>query len=205
MLKKVQLGSSFGVLDNIQYKTIECGEQQLGLSSSEVELVFYIVNGKLSYKDSIGNQFDLGRGEVMHITAGENIEYNLANNGEKEVTYFVYAITPNQADLNPSSEAHKYKWKLRINGWLEVVSKLDGEAQIRVNQDVNIHALQLNEGEYEGFAIDSDRQALLVQIEGSSMVNGKTLKAMDSIQIIGEDISLEAVKSSHYIIIEMAA
>ncbi len=61
----------------------------------------------------------------------------------------------------------------------------------------------LNSGEVEGFAVDSDRQAYLIQMEGVSDINGKQLTTGDGLQIIGEDIMITANESSHMLVIEM--
>lgn len=205
MLKQINLeNKSFGVVNKIETNRLTAGCSTGLLSLSEVELVTYVINGKLTFKNSIGDCFELGRGEVMYSSCGENLEYSIANAGDKEAVFIQYYITPDTSDLTPCSEAHKYKWKRRINQWLEVVSKLEGEAQIRVNQDVKIEVLTLDPGELAGYAVDSDRMAYLIQLEGSSNVSGQALSAGAGLVIDGSDITLEATEHSHFIIIEMA-
>lgn len=205
MLKKINLeNSSFGVVKNIEFKRLDANSIVEGISNSEIEIVTYVIAGKLTYKDSIGNLFNLGRGEVMYSSCGENLEYSIANHEQKELVILQYTITPATTDLTPSSEAHKYKWKLRINQWLEIVSKLYGEAEIRVNQDVKVEVLMLDAKLTEGLAVDSDRMAYLIQLEGNGVVNNIELESGDGLVIEGEDIFLTTTTNSHYIVIEVA-
>lgn len=204
MLKKINLeNNAFGIVEDIQFKTLQTGEVQTNRLLSNIELVTYVINGKLTFEDNIGNQYKLGRGEVMHSSCVENLDYKISNTDNNDVHYIQYAITADNNQLNPSSQAHKYKWKLRTNQWLEVVSKLEGEAQIRVSQDVKVDVIMLDSGLVEGYAIDSDRMGYLIQIEGSSKINDITLAAGDGLIIEGEDITLSAIENSHVIIIEM--
>lgn len=204
MLKKINLeNNSFGIVENIEFKTLSAGAEIKSALPCDFELVTYVINGKLTFEDNIGNRFNLGRGEVMHSSCFDDLEYTICNLEDKDVFFVQYAIAPDGNDMNPSSQAHKYKWKLRANQWLEVVSKLEGEAQIRISQDVKVDVIMLDSGLVEGYAIDKHRMGYLIQIEGSSQVNDITLNEGDGLVIEGEDITLAAIENSHVIIIEM--
>lgn len=203
MVKKANLEiSNFGVLKTVKSYNLGSG-QQLERSGTNAADIIYVTNGQYTYVDNTGNNFNLGRGEVQSISASNEIEYTISNNGEKDLTFIQFEIETDGSKVEISSEAHKYKWKLRINQWLEVVSHLDGEANIRINQDVKIDVLMLDRDLTEGFAIDSHRMAHLIQLEGSSEVNGKLLVADNGLTIEGEDIVLTAIENSHFIIIEI--
>lgn len=202
MLTKVDIDSfNYGVVPNIQIKTLSSGQQLKGCSSTTNEIVMYIVNGKLDFKDSIGDSYSLGRGEVLKVTSGTNIEYNITNNQDSDLKFIEYTIEPDIDNLDPSTEAHKYKWKLRINQWLEIVSNIYGEAQVRVNQDIRIDVIMLDNNLTEGYAVDKDKVAHLIQIEGSSSVNGKNLNTMESLLVDSEDIMITATENSHMIVL----
>lgn len=204
MLRKIdKYNDGIGIVTKVHYQTISTNQSLEGLSSSEVELITYVLAGKLTFEDNIGNEFNLGRGEVMHNSCGTNLEYSIHNFGEKEVEYIQLEVKPSHSKTNPSSEAHKYKWKLRLNHWLELVSSDLGEAQIRVDQDIKVEAIMLSGGEAEGYAIDSDRQALYIQLEGSSNINGKTIIERNGLEIEGEDIVVNATLDTHGLIIEL--
>ncbi len=203
MLKKSNLEiSNFGVLKAVKSHVVPAGAA-IECSGTTAADIIYVTNGKYQYTDNLGNTFNLGRGEVQAINASTEIEYTIKSVGDKELTFIQFEIETDGTKSEISSEAHKYKWKLRINQWLEIVSHLYGEANIRINQDIKVHVLMLDAGLSEGFAVDSDRSAFLIQLEGSSMVNSKELTANQCLAISSEDIILEATSNSHYIIVEM--
>ncbi len=204
MLNKVNLEvNNFGIINHLNNYQLMPGES-IKRSGTQAADIIYVTNGKYHYLDNLGNEFNLGRGEVQAINGSTEIEYTISNVGDKPLTFIQIEVTTDGSKTAISSEAHKYKWKLRINQWFEVVSNIYGEAQVRINQDLKIHVLMLNNAEVEGFAVDSNRQAYLIQLEGDSDINGHNLVAGEGLQIIGEDIMITANESSHFLVVEMA-
>ena len=90
----------------------------------------------------------------------------------------------------------------RINGFIWFQVKI-GNAPIKINQDINIYSLELEKGKEISFPIKEGRQAYLVQIEGSSTINNIELSDRDGLEIIEEDILINAKETSHILILEM--
>ena len=61
-----------------------------------------------------------------------------------------------------------------------MVSGKQGDGAIKVNQDVNIAALELDQGRELEYLVGEYRQAYLVQIEGTSDINGVVLNERDA-------------------------
>ena len=74
--------------------------------------------------------------------------------------------TPNYGELKP-------RWEDRVDKFMHFVSGKDGDAPIKVNQDVNFYAAELSEG--KNFVVGEERQAYLVLIEGEAKVNNVEL------------------------------
>ena len=58
-------------------------------------------------------------------------------------------------------------------------------------------------GESLPFEVAAGRQAYLVDIEGAAEINGALLKPRDTMEIVGESITLRAEDTVHALIIEM--
>ncbi len=61
----------------------------------------------------------------------------------------------------------------------------------------------LEMGREISFPIEANRQAYLVQIEGTSTINGVVLNARDAMEIKEENITILANELSHFLVIEM--
>lgn len=84
-----------------------------------------------------------------------------------------------------------------------MVSDINGNAPIKINQDANIYSLELEQRKNIEFPVKEGRQAYLVQIEGTSVINDVELNGRDGMEIVEENISIKAVETSHILIIEM--
>lgn len=84
-----------------------------------------------------------------------------------------------------------------------MVSSKAGNAEIKINQDINIYSTELDKGREISFPVKNGRQAYMVQIEGSSIINDVNLNERDGMEIVEEDLLIKARETSHLLIIEM--
>ena len=73
-----------------------------------------------------------------------------------------------------------------------------------VHQDVRIAGTELEAGRRLALPVAAGRQAYLLQVEGSSRVGGVDLDERDALEIVEEDVVVEAVTTSHVFVVEMA-
>lgn len=169
----------------------------------DMEIVTYIINGSLTHGDSMGNKKTLGRGDVQYMSAGTGIYHSEHNLGEDVLRLLQIWIYPDKKDYEPNYGDYKFNWDDRKDKWLHMVSSKEGNAPIKINQDINLYALELNENDKIDFPVKEDRQAYLVQVEGSSIINDIELNERDAMEIIEEKISIKAKSLGSFIVIEM--
>ena len=173
---------------------------------ANMEIISYVVNGEITHKDSMGNSETLKRGEVQYLSAGDGI-YHSEHNVHKsdDLRLLQIWIIPPKAGLPRLYGSKRYEGKDRINKFLNIVSSQNGNADIKIYQDVNIYVSELEINKSLEFEIKEDRQVYFVQIEGSSNINEITLNAGDAMEIVDiEKIEIKALGNSHFLFIEMA-
>ncbi len=173
---------------------------------SNMEIISYVVNGEITHKDSMGNSETLKRGEVQYLSAGDGI-YHSEHNVHKsdDLRLLQIWIIPPKAGLPRLYGSKRYEEKNRINKFLNIVSSTDGNADIKIYQDINIYVSELEINKSLEFKIKENRQVYFVQIEGNSNINEITLNAGDAMEILDiEKIEIKALKNSHFLFIEMA-
>lgn len=168
-----------------------------------MEIISYVVNGELTHGDSMGNQNTITRGQVQYMSAGTGVLHSEYNLGKDTSRFLQIWILPDKNGHAPSYGDFRFNWDDRKNNWLHMVSGRDGDAQITINQDANIYSLELQQGKDISFPVKEGRQAYLVQIEGTSVINGIELSDRDGMEIVEEDITIKAEKNSHILLIEM--
>ena len=173
----------------------------------DMEIISYIVKGEITHKDSMGNEKTLRRGEVQYLSAGSGIyhsEYN--NHPSEDLRLLQIWIMPPQKNLVPIYGDQSYSFEQRHNRLLKIVSSKNGDAQIQINQDVNIYVCELDALKNIEFTLEQNRQIYYVQIEGEAQVNGLHVRDGDAIKIEDEkQIEVVAQTNTNILFIEMGS
>ena len=194
---------NFGVLRVINDDLIDQSEGFDTHPHKDMEIISYVVQGELTHADSMGNKRSLKRGHVQYMSAGTGIYHSEHNYGDEILRILQIWILPDKNGYTPNYGDYMFDWSLRKDKWLKIVSNINGDAPIKINQDVNIYVLELaNKKEIE-FTVGKNRQAYLVQIEGESDINDIQLSPKDALEIIEENILIKSNGISHYLVIEM--
>jgi hypothetical protein len=173
---------------------------------SNMEIISYVVNGEITHKDSMGNSETLKRGEVQYLSAGDGIYHSEHNvHKSEDLRLLQIWIIPPFAGLPRLYGSKRFEEIDRKNTLLNIVSSQEGNADIKIYQDINIYVSELEINKSLEFEIKEDRQVYFVQIEGSSNINEITLNAGDAMEIVDiEEIEIKALENSHFLFIEMA-
>ncbi|MFT5660950.1 MAG: redox-sensitive bicupin YhaK (pirin superfamily) [Sulfurimonas sp.] len=172
---------------------------------NDMEIISYIVDGEITHKDSMGNSEVLKRGEVQYMSAGSGIVHAEHNEStSKDLRLLQIWIVPPEKNLQVLYGSHMYTKDQRDNKLLNIVSSQEGNAEVKLYQDVNIYVSELEKGKDLEFPIEVRRQVYFIQVEGSSSVNGVTLDDGDAMEIIQErSLDIKALQNSHFLFIEM--
>lgn len=171
---------------------------------SDMEIISYVVEGEITHKDSMGNAETLKKGEVQYMSAGTGVMHSEHNHADHDLRLLQIWILPPLKGVKPLYGSYKYESKERENKLLQIVSSLNGNAKIKIHQDVNIYVAQLENEKEIIFDIEKNRQIYFVQIEGSSLINDVTLNEGDALKIVEEEsLTIKSQNVSHFLFIEM--
>jgi quercetin 2,3-dioxygenase len=193
----------FGALRVINDDLIEANTGFDTHPHKDMEIISYVVNGDLTHGDSMGNKNTITRGQVQYMSAGTGVYHSEHNFGENTLRSLQIWILPDKAGYKPDYGDYRFNWNDRENKWLHMVSSKSGNAKVKINQDMNIYSLELDQGKEISFPVNEKRQAYLVQIEGSSTINDIELNDSDALEIVEEEILIQAKENSHILILEM--
>jgi redox-sensitive bicupin YhaK (pirin superfamily) len=184
----------------------------------DMEIITYIVHGSLTHQDSMGSKESLGRGSIQFMTAGTGIQHSEFNHSEQPLRFIQTWILPRSRGLVPnygSFDATKTGdlSKNTLHHLASDVGNKTVETPVKINQDVDTYAAELELDQSVTLDLPSGRQAYLLCIEGSIDVNGSTLKKHDGAEIHGDGTPLvfkatdveetENGKVAHFLIFSM--
>lgn len=193
----------FGVLRVINDDLVEPNTGFDTHPHRDMEIISYVVDGEITHGDSMGNKRTLTRGCVQYMSAGTGVYHSEHNLGDKTLRLLQIWILPDKKGYKPNYGDYEFQWNDRRNKWLHMVSSKEGNAPVKINQDINVYSLELDKENEIDFEVKEGRQAYLVQIEGSAEVNNIDLADRDAMEIVEEDILIKAKETSHILVIEM--
>ena len=149
-------------------------------SHRDMEIISYVVAGRLAHKDSTGTSAVIRPGEVQRMTAGTGVSHSEFNPSGTEPTHFLQVwILPERRGLPPGYEQREFTDAER-RGRLRLVASRDGaEGSLVVHQDVRLYSALLAGGEEVTHPLGAGRHAWVQLVRGAVAVNGALMAAGD--------------------------
>lgn len=161
----------------------------------DMEIITYIVHGSLTHQDSMGSKESLGRGSIQFMTAGTGVQHSEFNHSAEPLRFIQTWILPRSRGLTPnygSFDATKTGdlTKNTLHHLASDTANTTVDTPVKVNQDVDTYAAELDKGQSVHLDLPAGRQAYLLCIEGNIDVNGTTLQKYDGAEIHGDGTPL---------------
>jgi len=201
--------TNFGVLRVLNDDAVKPNNGFTSHPHKNMEIFSYIVDGKLTHRDSAGNHEILSRGHVQCISAGTGVTHSELNEQNDWCRFLQIWILPETANLPVRYDLHKFSFEDRKNRLLQVIAgpKNRDQAPLFIFQDINVYVAELiNKERSISFTLNKNRQAYIYCFEGSINISHYTsLEERDSLKIYGPaNMEFSVVSSkAHFIILEM--
>jgi len=201
--------TNFGVLRVLNDDAVKPNNGFTPHPHKNMEIFSYIVDGKLTHRDSAGNHEILSRGHVQCISAGTGVTHSELNEQNDWCRFLQIWILPETANLPVRYDLHKFSFEDRKNRLLQVIAgpKNRDQAPLFIFQDINVYVAELiNKERSISFTLNKNRQAYIYCFEGSINISQYTsLEERDSLKIYGPaNMEFSVVSSkAHFIILEM--
>jgi redox-sensitive bicupin YhaK (pirin superfamily) len=150
----------------------------------DMEIISYVIAGKLGHKDSMGHEEVLGANEIQVMSAGTGVVHSEFNASQTEPVHFLQIwIEPAQRGLTSSYQQLAFAAESKLGGWKLLASPTGGEGVARLHQDASVAVTELAAGETRPYALAPGRHAWLHVVKGAVLLNGEPLNAGDAAAI----------------------
>jgi len=150
----------------------------------DMEILTYVLAGKLAHKDSMGHTELLGPNEIQKMSAGSGVVHSEFNGLEDEtVRFFQIWIEPKTRGTKPNYEQLAFAPEEKQNKFKLLASPVTTEGAATINQDAKVSVAELEPGKSLDYELGASRYAWLHVIDGDVSVNGTTLKAGDAVAV----------------------
>jgi redox-sensitive bicupin YhaK (pirin superfamily) len=172
----------------------------------DMEIVTYILSGALQHKDSIGTGSMIKPGEIQRMSAGKGIVHSEFNaSRERPVHLLQIWIEPSERGIAPSYEQKTIDPQAVTNKFARIAAPDPRESEVRLVQDAEIWAAQLDTGVEAIRPLSPGRRAWLQVAKGEIVVGPHTLKTGDALAVTDEDsVSVRSKAPSELLLFDMA-
>ncbi len=192
---------SFGPLRVFNDDVIRAGGGFPQHGHSEMEIVTYVIEGRLEHRDDLGNVGVIAPGEIQRMSAGTGVRHSEYNASKESPVHLVQLwILPAVSSLKPSWEQQRFSMADRTGKLLPIAvpairAKEKTNGAVRIHQDATIYTALLPAGHSATHALAAGRRAYLFLIAGELQVHDLaaprreeilTLRAGDQARITGE-------------------
>ena len=172
----------------------------------DMEIITYVLAGKLEHKDSLGTGSVILPGDGQRMTAGSGIRHSEFNPSTTEPVHFLQIwILPEKAALPASYEQRSFSEEDK-RGQLRVIASRDGgDGSVKINQDAKLYVSLLQPGEEVTHELASGRHAWLQVARGTVELNGKKLNQGDGAAITEEKrLTIKGVEDAEVLLFDLA-
>jgi len=170
----------------------------------DMEIITYILSGRLEHKDSMGNGRVIQTGDVQYMAAGTGVQHSEFNPSKDEAVHLLQIwILPDVKGVKPRYAEKPFK--ATPPGALHLVtSKTGRDGSIAIHQDAELWLAKLAPENRVTHALNAGRHAWVHIAEGEVKLNGKTLVGGDAAALDNETkIELVGVKPAQVLLFDL--
>src|SRR5215471_17824194 len=144
----------------------------------DMEILTYVIEGKLLHRDSMGEQHVLGPNEIQMMSAGSGVVHSEFNASETEPVHVIQIwILPEEEDLEPAYQQVAFapeekRGQLRL---LAAPEANEDEAMTVIRQNARIYAAEIAADDAVKRPLQPGRHAWVQVVNGKVCVNGHSL------------------------------
>ena len=171
-----------------------------------MEIVTIPFTGAIKHKDSTGGAGVIQAGDIQIMSAGSGVQHSEANaSSTNPVTLFQVWVFPKERNIKPRYDQRTFDVSERNNKWQTVVSPIEADNALWINQDARFALTNLAAGKEITYTNGFKNNAVfLVVINGTVTVNGQQLNKRDALGISEtESFSVTASEDAELLAIEI--
>jgi len=173
---------------------------------SDMEIITYVLEGKLEHKDSLGTGSVILPGDGQRMTAGRGIRHSEYNPSKSEqVHLYQIWILPEKKSLEPSYEQKSFPTEEK-QGKLRLIASPDAkDGSVKINQDAWLYVSLLKPGEEVVHDFGKGRHGWLQVAKGGIEVNGQRLEQGDGAAVSDEPkLTIKGATDSEVLLFDLA-
>jgi redox-sensitive bicupin YhaK (pirin superfamily) len=153
----------------------------------DMEILSYVLEGKLAHKDSMGNTEVLGPNEIQKMSAGNGVVHSEFNGSDTEpVRLLQIWIEPKTAGTTPTYQQIKFEPEEKRDRIKVLAAATPVEGAVQINQDARMAVVELTPNARVPYDLAPGRGAWVHVVRGEVTLNGRVLRDGDAAAVENE-------------------
>ncbi|VAW79024.1 Pirin [hydrothermal vent metagenome] len=171
----------------------------------EMEIISYVLDGKLEHKDSMGKGSIIPAGGIQVMSAGTGISHSEFNPSETDVLHFLQIwIMPDQAGLSPSYQQPEFVPGAIQGKLCLIASDKPNNGAAKIHQQADVYACKLEQGDVVTHCFSTGRKGWLHVARGNASLNGISLREGDGVAVNDEnEIRIQTNKKAEIVLFDL--
>ena len=151
-----------------------------------MEILTYVLEGKLTHQDSMGNSETIKAGEIQLMSAGSGVIHSEKNSSDDPVHLLQIWLLPNEANTPPRYQQLELLNSQKQNQLTLIVSPNGEDQSLQIRQDARVYAGGLTTTGSLDIPLEENRFYYFHLAKGELSLNGHPFKAGDGTRIYDE-------------------
>ena len=162
----------------------------------DMEILSYVLEGKLAHKDSMGHVEILGPNEIQKMSAGNGVIHSEFNGSDSEPVHFLQIwIKPNGKGSAPTYQQIKFDPQEKRNRLKVLAAATSVDGAVQIQQDASMSVAELDPGSSVRHSLAAGRAAWVHVVSGRITLNGEVLNEGDA-AAVEEEAFIELVNTA---------
>jgi quercetin 2,3-dioxygenase len=172
----------------------------------DMEIITWVLAGRLEHKDSMGNGSIIVPGDLQRMSAGRGVQHSEFNPSRDEPVHLLQIwIEPDVRSIKPEYEQRSFAATGRRGRLCALASPDGSEGSVTIHQDARVYSALLDGAESAKHALAPERGAYVHVARGRLSVNGNALGAGDAAIIERESsITLDAAHDAEVLLFDLS-
>lgn len=168
----------------------------------DMEILTYVLSGRVEHQDSMGNKAQIPAGEFQIMSAGTGIYHSEYNASASELLHLYQIwIVPERTGLTPRYEQKRFD---DSQGRQLVLSPDARDGSLKVFQDMTLWCWALKPQQQAAYQIQAGRRVWVQVVRGHVEINGQPAGASDALAIWDEDaFTVHAMEDSEIMLFDL--
>jgi redox-sensitive bicupin YhaK (pirin superfamily) len=171
---------------------------------SEMEILTWVLNGKVAHEDSTGQRGEIMPGDLQLMSAGTGIRHSEINGLDDATTHLLQIwIEPSEAGVEPGYQQASFDIDGRADRWQLLASPNAQDGSLKIHADAEVSVAILSAAGRIEARVAEERHGYVHVARGRIKVDDQELVSGDAFSFESGSVEIKGIEDSELLFFEL--